>query len=483
MAGRILIADGAATNRIILRVKLASARHDVFAVNDGESALNAATERAPDLIIVDERLEDMAGTELCKRLKSNPITQDIPVIVVMVGQDRDARIAALNAGADEFLTLPVDEMTLLARVRSLLRTKKTRDALKERQCTVEELGFAEPQGAFAAPGRIVLVAGSAERGLNWRSELSSLLTDRIDLKTIGGALADANQDKGADVFVIDADLGQPGEGLRLLAELRSRPGSRHSAILVVHDAADKTSAVMALDLGANDLVPGNFEPTELALRIKTQLGRKRDDDKLRESVDAGLRLAMLDPLTELFNRRYVMSHAARLLDNARARGRGLVTLVADIDQFKRVNDTYGHQAGDLILIEVARRLKDSLRSADLIARTGGEEFLVVMPDIEPTVALWRAQKICNAIGDTAFTLPHLRTSINVTISIGLAAAKIDDSSEGITALIDRADRALYDAKSSGRNKVSVGNTRARTDERSVAAPPTATVFRRVAHSG
>jgi len=482
MAGRILIADGAATNRIILRVKLASARHDVSAANDGAGALKAAVETQPDLIIVDERLDDMAGTDLCKRLKSDPITRDIPVIVVMAGQDQDARIAALNAGADEFLSLPIDEMTLLARVRSLLRTKKTRDALKERQCTVEELGFAEPQGMFAGPGRVVIVARSGERAKAWRTGLAPHLKDRVDLKTVGGALMDANQDAGADVFVIEANLDQPGEGLRLLAELRSRPGSRHSAILVVHDPQDKTSGVMALDLGANDLVPSDCEPTELALRIKTQLGRKRDDDKLRDSVDAGLRLAMLDPLTELFNRRYAFAHAARLLDSARERGRGLVAILVDIDRFKQVNDTYGHSAGDSVLVEVAKRLKDSLRSGDLIARIGGEEFLVLMPDIEPTVALWRAQKICNAIGDTPFSLSEQGLSINVTISIGLAAAQIKSCSEGVQGLVDRADRALYAAKSSGRNRVSVSTSSACKTTDYPASEPTATVFRRVAHS-
>ncbi|SLN37460.1 Response regulator PleD [Aquimixticola soesokkakensis] len=465
MPGRILIADDVATNRIVMKVKLSAAFYEVSQAINGHDTLAMARATIPDLIILDMTLGDMSAPEVCLQLKADPVTAAIPVIIATARSDTETKLTALQAGADEFLTKPLDEMTLLARVRNLLRSRATSDELARRDATARELGFAEMPTAFTRKGRIALVGRETDDALTWRAGLRGMISDTIEVIPHDRVLELAAEGQAADIYVISSDLPDPGAGLRLLSELRSRENTRFCATVIVHEMADRNSAIMALDLGANDLITRGFDPEEMAIRLRAQMKRKIETDRLRASVEDGYRLAIVDPLTGLYNRRYALPHLKKLARESEANYRPFALMLVDIDKFKVVNDTLGHAAGDDVLQQVAQRLQNGLRSMDLIARIGGEEFLVAMPATSLVDARRAAERLREVISSRPFDY-GLRNGASgegaigqthVTVSIGLVmGGDTGPQAPTLDELMSAADRALYASKAEGRNQVTLG---------------------------
>jgi two-component system cell cycle response regulator len=454
MAGRILIVDDQATGRLTLRVRLTEARYDVATAASGAEALEILARSPADLVILDERLGDMGGPALCRRLRADPAMRDAPVLMLVGARDGAARIAALDAGAEDVLSRPFCDLSLMARVRSLMRVRETRVETQRRRATAAEFGFAEASTGFEAPGRIALVSADPATADRWRAGLGRHIPDAVQVLSAEAALDEADRARPAEVFVIDADLPRPGGGLMLLSDLRSRPGTRHAAMIFAHRDDEAEAGATALDLGANDLLPLCADTAELAIRIRTQIGRARDAQRLRDTVEDGLRLAATDALTGLFNRRYALAYLERVARETQSSGRCFAVMVADLDHFKRINDSFGHATGDAVLRGVAHRIRDRLRGEDMVARLGGEEFLIVMPDTDFAAALPAAERLCRAIADAPVPPGPGQPPVPVTISIGVA---IGGGREGgaIHGLIEHADRALYRAKAQGRNTVDV----------------------------
>lgn len=457
MTGRILVVDDVATNRIVMKVKLAAACYTVEQAENGAEALRAARDTQPDLILLDVMMPDMSGLDVCRALKADPATADIPVVLITALSDRDAKMDGLEAGADDFLTKPVEEVTLLARVRSLLRASDSVRELRARDDTVAAYGFAEPAMGFegkASPGRIALVAPGPRGAVLWKAAIEARMSGDVQIIPREEALSQAvsTADKTPDVFVISVDLAQRNEGLRLLSDLRSRPNTRHAATVMILPEGDSERAAIALDLGANDVLHDPFDAKELAIRISAQLERKRQSDRMRAGVRAGLEAAITDPLTGLYNRRYALHRMEQMMAGP---GPGPAVMMIDLDFFKKINDTYGHSAGDKVLQQVAVRLRGQLRSNDLLARIGGEEFLVALPYTDPEGATDCAERLRQAVGETSFNLGDGAFPVRVTASVGLALPGAN-SPGGATPemLINQADTALYGAKAHGRDQVS-----------------------------
>jgi two-component system cell cycle response regulator len=456
MTGRILIVDDVATNRIVMKVKLAAACYAVEQADSGAAALESARRSRPDLIVLDVLMPDISGLEVCRRLKADPDTADIPVILVTALADRASKMAGLEAGADDFLTKPVDEVALLARVRSLLRARDTVQELRERGEATSGLGFAEAMAGFESkpkPGRICLVAPGTQGAVVWKCALDDQLGGEVRVVPREAALTDigATPEDAADVFVISADLTQRNEGLRLLSDLRSRPGTRNAATLMVLPENDSERAAIALDLGASDILYAPVDTQELAIRVRAQLGRKQQADRLRTNLRAGLELAVTDSLTGLHNRRYGMFQLERMLERP---GQGAAVMMLDLDRFKNINDDFGHAAGDEVLRLVGRRLRAQLRAGDLLARIGGEEFLVALPTADRSVAMDCAERLRRTIADAPFEIHGRAEPIDVTMSVGLALST-GGGTETAENVLMRADAALYGAKSDGRDQVTL----------------------------
>ena len=461
MTGRILIVDDVATNRIVMKVKLAAARYYVVPAASGAEAIEIARSGGIDIIIMDMMMPGMTGAETCRRLRADPATATIPVILVTASADAEARMDGLSAGADDFLSKPVDELALLARVRSLLRSRGEEKEFHARGGDMIEMacatmpGMAEPRPGFigkpvATEGRIALIGGAEARWLPvQRDRLRPLFRENVSIMTGDVALA-VREGQAPDLFLLDADLAARNDGLRLMSELRSRPATRHAAFMILLPKGDSERAATALDLGAADVSYHPFSADEIAMRIRTQLSRKRRADRMRSTLDSGLKMAMFDSLTGLHNRHYGLHQLELVATRCRALGLRAGLVLMDIDHFKSVNDTYGHPVGDAVLARVAQTLKTSLRAEDLVARIGGEEFMAILPDTDLRNVRVVAERLRSAIEEMDVDLPD-GGSLAVTLSLGAGLVGQEDRA-GADAL-SRIDRALYAAKHDGRNCV------------------------------
>ena len=463
MVGKILIVDDVATNRIVMKVRLTAAGYTPLLASDAASGLKRALNEAPDLILLELTLPDMSGLQLLQRLRAEPALRHVPIVVCSPILDAEARCAAFRAGADDFLQKPLDDQTLMARIRSFMRARDEVEGFSPHQDGIAMLGLAEAPATFYQPGVIAIITQRSEVALKLRREMASYLPDRVLAMTAEQAMNEGiHSGTAPDVFLIESDFNGPGSGLRLMSELRSRTHSRHAAFCVQSSLGSTIGAAVAFDLGAHDLVALGIPAEELALRLVRLLSRKREADAARASVQDGLRLAMIDSLTGLHNRRYGMAQLAAIADISRRSGQEFAVMVVDLDRFKSVNDRWGHAAGDAVLIDVADRLSRNLREGDLLARIGGEEFLIALPETSLSEARSIAERLCHAMEEAPVRIGDL-TALQVTVSIGLATSA-DATAPGIkdtlSELIDRADRALLYAKSAGRNQVTISRTAA-----------------------
>jgi two-component system cell cycle response regulator len=450
MTGRILVVDDIATNRLLMSLLLSKAYYEVEEARNGAEALEMARRNPPDLALVDVMMPGIDGYELCRQMKADPKLADVPVVMVTALDAQSDRRAALQAGADDFLTKPVRDVALFARLRSLLRMKAMTDELRLRDETLRDLAIdpCTPTLISPPPGACVLNVTSPETGRVLEGMIEGELDVRMHtVSTAREAFAFLGE-SAPEAIMVDA-LGFRGFSSDFCTALRQRPEGRTAALLTLLDSGDVVTAAASLDAGANDYVMWPLDPFELTARLRTQLRYKAYADYLRASVKDGLRMAVTDGLTGLHNRRYLDAHLERMITRALAEREPLSVLAFDLDRFKIVNDRYGHAAGDAILREFAQRLLDNTRGVDLVTRTGGEEFIVAMPDAALEDAKIAAERVRAAVEAPSFATG--REAIQMTVSVGVAQihARGDDSAS----LLARADAALYAAKTSGRNRV------------------------------
>jgi len=452
MSARILVVDDVPANLKLLEVRLAAEYFEVILASNGAQALEICARGQCDIVLLDVMMPDMDGFEVARRIKSNPATHHIPVIMVTALDQPADRVKGLEAGADDFLTKPVDDVALVARVRSLARLKMATDEMRMRVATSRQIGVSDPAveaiNDQGLNGRVLVVEDHAVTAERIAAALSRQHTVAIAADP-QEALFRAAEGK-FDLLMVSIDL-KHYDGLRLVGQIRSLERTRYMPILLIADTDQKARLLRGLDLGANDYLLRSADKNEMVARVRTQVRRRRFTERLRDNVQQSMELAVTDALTGLYNRRYMESHADSLVERAAARGKPLSVLMVDIDHFKAINDTYGHNAGDDVLREFSDRLRSCIRGIDLACRHGGEEFVVVMPDTDLGVANKVAERIRRRIAGEPFPIERGSRSVEVTISVGLAGRIGPQDSCAL--IMKRADSALYRAKRNGRNRV------------------------------
>ena len=463
MSGRILIIDTVATNRIVLKVKMLSAQFAVDACSSRVEAEAIIATNRPDLILINlsDPVEDRH--EFCKMLKDDPDTTSIAIIAVGVADTSKARLAALDMGADDVLPRPMNDTLLLARIRSLLRARSASQELLLRDGTSRALGFQEASSTFETAAHVALLSSQDVQAAKLMRTLKEGLRRPVRLFDPAQVLKQTGVTPVPDLFVIDGTEATTRRAalFGLVSDLRSRTETRHATQLIVVPADQPELAAMFLDLGADDIVPHGTTDDEIALRAKALIRRKLLHDRLRDMVRSGLHAAITDPLTGLYNRRYVEPHLARLAEQSRQSGTELAVMMLDIDHFKSINDTYGHAAGDKVLVQLADRLRENLRAIDMVARIGGEEFLVAMPRTTSAQARGAANRLRRLVNCRPFDLGPGHPPLRVTVSVGVAVSGQSGLAQSeLLAMCDMADAALYAAKSAGRDQVAMSRSAA-----------------------
>lgn len=456
MSARVLVVDDIEVNVRLLEAKLLSEYYDVLTASNGPQALEIARRESPDIVLLDVMMPGMDGLEVCKRLKTDPATRHIPVVMVTALSDVADRLKGLEVGADDFLTKPVNDVALFARVRSLIRLKRTLDEWLLREEINGRLAalpgdVVAPEVEAVAPGNILVLEDNALAGNKLTQILKPLSVELTLVKTNAEAYQLSSQGT-YDVIIISMALERE-DPLRLVSQLRAVEQTRQLPILLILDDGDYPRLAKGLDLGANDYIIRPVDRNELIARTRIQIKRKRLQDQLLDNYKRGLTLALTDGLTGLYNRRYLTAHIDTLFGRTGGPMKDVAILMFDIDRFKQVNDTFGHSVGDEVLVEVARRTLGNVRGFDLVARYGGEEFVVVMPESALSAAGSVADRLRRAIGDTMMDMATAPHSLEVTISIGVAVSGPDALTPA--QLLRNADEALYAAKHAGRNRVMI----------------------------
>ena len=469
MSARVLVVDDVLPNVKLLEAKLAREYFEVLTASNGPEALLTAESGGPDIILLDIMMPGMDGFEVCRLLKANPATVHIPVVMVTALSDTTDRVRGLEAGADDFLTKPVSDVALFARVRSLVRLKMTMDEWRVRENTSDELGVLghdrSELAESAGDAQILVVEDSSVDGNKIHATLTSE-GHRVEMaETVAEGLQAALQ-TDFDLIVGSLTLVQE-DGLRLCSSVRSHERTRQCPILLLGDDHDLQPVAKGLELGANDYLVKPIDRNELLARVRTQIRRRRYQERLRANYERSLEMALTDDLTGLFNRRYLSAHLARAIRRIGENQKPVAAVMLDIDHFKRVNDQHGHQAGDEVLKEVSDRVTRNLRTFDTVARYGGEELVIVMPDSSSHAAGVVSERLRRRIAYDPIAVSSPAGEVTVTISLGVAVT--DDPACQPKDLIKRADDALYKAKGLGRDCVFVDGVGPITDDMKEAA--------------
>jgi len=423
----ILIVDDESLNRRLLQALLEPEGYVTRTAASGKEALAAIADDPPDLILLDVMMPGLNGRQVASAVKADPATRTIPIIMVTAQTDREARLAALDAGAEDFLSKPVDRAELWLRVRNLLRLKRLSDLLEKHQVALE----AEAQARTADLQRfnaamdatddsIVLVNRTTMRFVAVNATASKMLGySREELFELGPMdLVSASRDQLEALY----DTVIAGRGRTASIETAYRKGG--SAFPVeVHRQAQRAGADWIVVTVTRDI-------TE---RIKAE-------SRLEH-------LTHFDALTGLLNRALFCETLTKTLVYASATGESVAVLHLNLDYIKKVNDTYGRGIGDELLTQVSDRLTECVCDRDTVGRLGGDDFALILTMLEgrrdATVVAGKIQ--------TALLEPFTLDGHDVTVTASIGIALHPDDATDTETLLRYADTAMHQAKQSGRD--------------------------------
>jgi len=477
---KVLIADDSPLVLRMIEKALEGAGLRVVTARDGLEAIEKAFSDDFGLVILDVMMPRMNGYQACRLLKSEPSTRTIPV-VILTSKDQPAdRFWGVETGADYYVTKDANTERILELVKNILAGGGERPALPKEAgrsgldvlSRVNEL-LDRKLYETTILSEIGRVARKMVRFDETVASVMALVAQVVDF-TIGGmvfiegselemvfalnraAAPPVLEEVKAQVLQVVPTLGKAPAFTRVQVRLLPREGGASGPIETALRAfaafpietSDRLSGLLVL--GGRAVEKLNGEGRAFLTQIANQAHIVMENSRLFERVQ---NLAIRDSLTGLFNHRHTMELLGREVERAGRYAGGVSALMLDIDHFKKVNDEHGHLAGDAVLREVARLLKDTLRTVDSVGRYGGEEFLVLLPHTPPDEARRTGERICQQIAGHAFRVGQ--KELRVTVSVGVATWG-DAGGEAPEGLIREADQALYRAKEEGRNRVAGG---------------------------
>ena len=450
MTARVLVVDDIIANVKLLEARLKAEYFEVLTATSGFEALDIAGKMECDIIILDVMMPGLDGFETCRRLKADPRTAHIPVVMVTALDQPSDRVTGLQAGADDFLTKPIKDIALLTRVKNLVRLKRLMDELRTRAAASDGINPLKIDAVMdhQRGGRLLIVddrESSYER-------LKGTLQKHYDVNvhTDPASALFHIAETAYDLVLISLSL-KDYDGLRLCSQLRNLEKTRALPLVIITEPENDAKVLRALDMGVNDYLVRPIDPNELLARTATQVRRKQYADRLRESVEQTMEMAIMDGLTGLYNRRYFDGQFKTLAQQAASRDKKLSIVLTDIDYFKSINDSHGHDVGDEVLREFGARVQGSVRGADVACRYGGEEFVLILPDSDGKAAITIAERLRSRMEHDPIDVSGGQKKLSITISLGVAS--IEGSHDTAEAMLKRADEALYRAKREGRNRV------------------------------
>lgn len=451
MSARVLVVDDILPNVKLLEAKLSSEYYDVLTATSGEEALQKVEVDSPDIVLLDVMMPGMDGFEVCKKIKENPAHAHIPVVMVTALTENEEKVRGLEAGADDFLSKPVNDTALMARVRSLVRLKMTVDEWRARETTASQLGATEQQTSVMnepVENARILIVEDQEFETDKMADTLEKDNDNVIPVDNGATAMEYVSQYDFDLLIISLNLKNE-DGLRLCSHLRSNEKTRSTPILMIATEDKMDKIAHGLEIGAHDYIMRPIDRNEFLARARTQIRRKRFQERLRANYEDSLSMALTDSLTGLYNRRYMEVHVQKLVQKSQENKKNFCALILDIDHFKEVNDTHGHGVGDEILKAFGQRLQDNLRSFDLVARLGGEEFVAILPDTTDDMAMFIAERLRRSVHEPPFKCGTDSGELQISTSIG--GAIIEPGPHTVPEILERADKVLYDAKETGRN--------------------------------
>ena len=425
---RILIVDNDPRNRKLLEAMLRPEGYVTRSISSAEDALESIALEAPDLIVLDVMMPGIDGYELTSNLKANGATSHIPIIMITAQSDRAARLAGLDAGAEEFLTKPVERSELWLRVRNLLRLKSFGDFLRnynrilEQQVQTRTIDLQRFRTAMdATADGIFLISRESMQFVEVNATACTLFGySRAELFALGPVVLGRSSVEELETLYDEIIAGR---GSREIIELQLQRKDGSSLEIEVHQQAQSTDTNWII------------------------VAVVRDITERKESQKRLLHLAHYDALTGLPNRTLFYETLARTLSNATAQGSLIAVVFLDLDHFKNVNDTLGHACGDELLRQVSQRLVQCVRVRDTVGRLGGDEFALIL---QLRNGLHGATLVASKIRDT-LRQPFMLANHEVVISASIGITLYPDDAVDPQTLIKFADTAMYRAKQAGRD--------------------------------
>ncbi|MBF0451236.1 MAG: response regulator [Candidatus Magnetomorum sp.] len=454
---KILIVDDERLNVKMLERQLKEYNYEILSAYCGEDALDLARNELPDLIILDIMMPGIDGFEVTRDIRSDKMTADIPIILLTVLDSKEDRIRGLNIGADDFLNKPIMFEELLARVRSLLRLKAFHEQVK---------GYKKIRQSFFPPDCVtqkdpqsdddtllILVQQSDDTDENIDQWIEGSPFDIIRQRDIPKTLSIINN-KHISVVLIDDSVSKKDVHY-LCQSIRNVAHQKNTQIVFLSGAENLDQYIDDNIHCPDDFVVKPFSASELNARLMVMSKKKKRLDSLSHRFENALHAAMTDPLTTLYNKNYFYHFLDKEVRRVKRHKTPLAIMMIDIDNFKAINDQYGHLIGDIILKDTAQLIKKCIREVDMAARFGGEEFTVILPYTDEAGAIIVGERIKNAVAQYIYEYPGSDTTYHITVSIGIVICQ-NHPLDGKT-MVQMADDLMYQSKHKGKNLVTVKN--------------------------